>query len=277
MEIRGKYLIHNLEVAPTEGYKLVQQPGELTLYEVFRIIDRVPLFLEDHLSRFDHSAQLAGVTLPFPIDQVRRSVFKLIRINRFRNANIKLIACYAAGQSSSFTAYFVEHQYPTPAMFRRGVGTITLRAVRCNPNAKIFNTPLRAETNELKSRLNIYEVLLVDDNNRVTEGSRSNFFAISGKQVVTPPLCEVLPGVTRKHVLEACANLGLTIVEKSIKVPELRAFDAVFLTGTSRKILPIKKIDNITFTVDNPAMRSLMAAFAETVAVYLKQHKHERL
>lgn len=274
MEIRGKYLIHNLEVTPTEGYNLVQQPGELTLYEVFRIIDRVPLFLEDHLSRFDHSARLAGVTLPFPIDQVRLSVYELIRINRFLNANIKLIACYAAGQTPYFTAYFVEHQYPTPAMFRRGVDTITLRAVRYNPNAKIFNTPLRSETNELKSRLNIYEVLLVDEGNRVTEGSRSNFFAISRKQVFTPPLSEVLPGVTRRHVLEACAKLGLVIVEKSIRVPELSDFDAVFLTGTSRKILPIRKIDNITFAVDNIIMRNLMAAFTETVTDYLRRHKH---
>jgi len=277
MEIRGKYLIHNQEITQTESYNLVQQPGELTLYEVFRIIDRIPLFLEDHLSRFNHSAQLAGVALPYPIDQVRLSVYELIRINRFRNANIKLIACYASGQKPCFTAYFVEHQYPTSAMFKRGVDTITLRAVRYNPNAKIFNTPLRTETNELKSRLNIYEVLLVDENNRVTEGSRSNFFAIRGKQVVTPPLCEVLPGVTRKHVLEACTKLGLMVVEKSITVSELDTFDAVFITGTSRKILPVKKIDNIVFKVDNPMMRNLMAAFAELVHDYLLQHKRNKL
>lgn len=274
MEIRGKYLIHNQEITPVDYFILAQQPDELTLYEVFRIIDRVPLFLEDHLSRFNQSAQLAAVKLPYSIDQIRLSVYELIRINRFRNANIKLIACYAAGQKPSFSAYFVEHQYPTPAMFRHGVDTITLRAVRNNPNAKIFNSPLRTETNELKSRLNIYEVLLVDENNRVTEGSRSNFFAISGKVVITTPLSEVLPGVTRRHVLETCTKLMLEVVEKSITVSELSAYDAVFLTGTSRKILPVKKIDNITFAVDNIIMRNLMAAFAETVTDYLLKHKH---
>jgi branched-chain amino acid aminotransferase len=273
MEIRGKYLIHNLEVIPVDRYNLMQQPDELTLYEVFRIIGRVPLFLEDHLERFANSAQLAGVTLPFSIEQIRQAVCRLIKINRFRNANIKLIACYPFGRNPYFTAYFVEHQYPTAGMFRLGVDTITFKAIRYNPNAKIFNTPLRTETNELKSCRDIYEVLLVDENNNVTEGSRSNFFAIRGNMVFTPPLCEVLPGVTRKHVLEACSILGFDVIEKSITVAELGNFAAVFLTGTSRKILPIRKINNIRFAVDNPVMRNLMAAFAEIVKIYLQQYK----
>lgn len=273
MEIRGKYLIHNQEVTPAESYNLVQQPDELTLYEVFRIIDRVPLFLEDHLNRFNQSAQLAGVTLPYSKDQIRLAVYKLIRINRLRNANIKLIACYHSGNEPYFVAYFVEHQYPTANMFRHGVNTVTLRAVRNNPNAKIFNTDLRNETNELKSRLGIYEVLLVDGNGNVTEGSRSNFFGIQGTQIITPPLNEVLPGVTRSHVIEACVNLGYKVLEKSISVNELGSLEAVFLTGTSRKILPIRKIDNMAFKVNHLMIRNLMTEFAGIVTNYLQLHK----
>lgn len=272
MEIRGKYFILNAKQEPAEAFQLLPAEEGQTLYEVFRIIDGVPLFVEDHISRFENSALLAGLVLPFPKEEIRRHVTNLIHANRFRNANIKLIACYPPGKPAWYAAYFVEHQYPKPSEFRLGVDTITLRAVRQNPNAKIFHTALREETNELKTRLNLYEVLLVDNNGNVTEGSRSNFFCIRDNQVITPPVHEVLPGVTRKYVLQACQNLEFPVTETSIPVSSLPSMDALFLTGTSRRILPIRKADNLSFSVSHPMMRALMEEFGRIVDDYLSRH-----
>lgn len=273
MEIRGNYFIVNTQRESADTFPRYCNSQGTTLYEVFRIIDRIPLFVEDHIRRFANSAFLAGVKLPVTLQEIYNSVLELIRSNRFRNANIKLIACYPPGEPSFFVAYFVEHQYPTPAMFGRGVDTITLKAIRNNPNAKIFNTTLRTQTNELKNKLKIYEVLLVDEEGNITEGSRSNFFGIRDGQIITPPQHEVLPGITRKHVLEACNNLQYKVTETSIPVSELTTFESVFLTGTSRKILPIRKIDDLSFAVSHPMMRTLMTEFTGIVTNYLILHK----
>lgn len=273
MEIRGKHFIVNTRREDTAEFIKYCKCDGLTLYEVFRIIEKKPLFLEDHIRRFAHSASLAGVELPINQHEIKATVFELIRTNRFRNANIKLIACYPRDAQPYFCAYFVEHQYPTPAMFKNGVETVTLSAIRVNPNAKIFNTALRNETNEIKSRLKIYEVLLVDEKGNITEGSRSNFFAIRNGEVITPPLQDVLPGVTRMHVIEACGRLGYSVNETNISPGDAALCDAVFITGTSRKILPIRKIDELTFRVDNPVMRALMDEFTVIVRQYLQMQQ----
>lgn len=272
MEIRGKYFILNGKQEPAEVFQQLSAIEGPTLYEVFRIINGIPLFVEDHILRFENSAGLAGLVLPYTRDDIFRHVTILIRANRFRNANIKLIACYPSGKPPCYAAYFVEHQYPKPSEFRLGVDTITLRAVRQNPNAKIFHTALREETNKLKRNLNVYEVLLVDNNGNITEGSRSNFFCIRGNQVITPPVHEVLPGVTRKYVLQACHNLKCPVSETSVPAGDLPSMEALFLTGTSRKILPIRKVDGGSFSVSHPMMRALMEEFGRIVDDYLSRH-----
>jgi branched-chain amino acid aminotransferase len=275
MEIKGLFLIDNENVLPVENFREVEQPGSVIIYEVFRMVKRIPLFIEDHLDRFHNSALLAGVELPLTKNRISELVNKLIRLNSFETGNIKLTAVYPpanTGCKPQFNAFFIEHQYPDESQFELGVDTSTLMAVRQDPNAKIFDQDLREETDRLKEEKTVYEVLLVDEQGCITEGSRSNVFFISGTDVLTPPVKDVLPGITRKHVLEACASLGLNVSETKITFADLPGMNAAFLTGTSRKVLPVKRIDKIDFAVSNTALRSIMKEFDRLVEEYLQKH-----
>ena len=82
----------------------------------------------------------------------------------------------------------------------------------------------------------VYEVLLVNRESKVTEGSRSNLFFIREGVVRTAPDSEVLPGITRQKVLELISEEGFRLDIRSLALEELPSAEAAFLTGTSPKV-----------------------------------------
>jgi branched-chain amino acid aminotransferase len=169
--------------------------------------------------------------------------------------------------------YFTPHQYPTPEQFAQGVKVKLLGAERQNPNAKVMDILLRAETDQLKQLDDVYEILLVDHNGFITEGSRSNVFFIRGSEVITPPLEVVLPGITRKKIIRLCQQHEIKILEQPVHQHSLAEFDSLFISGTSRKVLPVKQVDSRAFRVDNPLMRKISELFNQLTQEYLDQHR----
>ena len=275
MEILGKYLVYKDVLLPVHGFSMPEVPGTISLYEVLRIINRIPLFIEDHLERFENSASLAGCKLPYSREKLSGLIIELIRNNPFEDANILLNVTFNPEDlvnSVVFLSCFVEHHYPTEEQYQYGVDTITLAAVRHNPNAKLFDKNLRGHANQLREDFGVNEVLLVDGEDCITEGSRSNIFFIKGNQVITPPQQFVLPGITRKYIIETCSGLGYNISEQRTQVSELGGFDAAFITGTSPKALPVRRIDAFTYRVDDPVMRSIMRGFDVLIRSYLENY-----
>jgi branched-chain amino acid aminotransferase len=209
-------------------------------------------------------------------DQIKKEVLLLISRNSFSDANIKLIASFTQGEGNSesqFCGYFIEHQYPSVQEFADGVAVITYQAIRQNPNAKVINMSLRQTTNEMKSSIGVYEVLLVDNEGNITEGSRSNVFFIRRGQFFTPSVTDVLPGITRKYVMEAIRNLGLPISECKVSLKDAECMQTVFITGTSRKILPVNRMNLRNFRVDNPYLSAVMAEFNRIVTTTLESFR----
>ncbi len=272
----GKHIILDGKLIDNQDTDLILQATGFTVYEVFRIIKRVPLFIDDHIDRFENSTMLTGYRLPYTKAQIKNNIYQLIDSNLFEDANIKLILNFpdkTSQEGSVFGAYFIEHQYPSKQDFEFGVTTFTLATIRQNPNAKIVNQSLRESTNQLKERLGIYEVLLIDSSHCITEGSRSNVFFIRQGHFYTPPLGAVLPGVTRKYVLQAINKLKFPFTEQPMPMDKLPDIESVFITGTSRKALPVNRIDDIPFDVGNQFMREIMHEFDRIVENYLYDHQ----
>jgi len=105
---------------------------------------------------------------------------------------------------------------------------------------------------------------LVDRNGNLTEGSKSNIFMIKGNEVYTAPLENVLPGVTRGVIIEILKDLHVDFQEKSINESEIKELDALFISGTSPKVLPINKVDNIEFqSSENEMVNRIMEVLKE--------------
>ena len=96
---------------------------------------------------------------------------------------------------------------------------------------------------EAKSR-GFEQALMLNKFGRISESTGANVILFRENQIVTPDINEgILPGITRKLILDFSASLGFSFFERSVNINELSNFEGIFLCGTSAEILPIKSID----------------------------------
>jgi branched-chain amino acid aminotransferase len=261
-----KYFVFNNEIRPNEVFIPAENEGGI--YEVLRVVKGIPLFLEDHLERFYNSAQLAGKTIRFSENQIKEFLKILIKKNECNEGNV-LISC-----KTNLKAFFVVHNYPTDNMYNEGVSCGILKAERENPNAKVFQTTVRQQADKMLADNGFYEVLLVDHLGKITEGSRSNMFFVKGKSLITAPADKVLLGITRQKTVHLAKKLNIHVNEREIDLEEVDSFEAAFVTGTSPKILPIKKINQISFNSHNEIVRQLMKSYDNLIEHYMRSLPH---
>lgn len=258
-----KYFVFNDRLQPVSTF--IPSENEGGIYEVLRVVNGMPLFLEEHLQRFQHSAELAGKEIRYSCAQLEVFLNQLIARNEVKEGNI-LISC-----KTNLKAFFIAHNYPTRLHYQKGIRCGLLRAERMNPNAKVFQTEVRKQANRLMEAKGFFEVLLVDHENRITEGSRSNVFFIKGNKIITSPGKQVLLGITRQKAIACAGHLNYVVNETEIELDGLTDFDAAFISGTSPKILPIKELDEHFFNTENSVLRNLMREYDRMIEENLKK------
>lgn len=258
---------YSLNGTITDSQQFIASENEGGVYEVIRVLEGIPLFLEDHLDRMYQSAILAGKIIPFSKEKIIEILAELIKVNDVKEGNV-LLSC-----KINLKAFFISHNYPSADMYKDGVVCGLLHAERMNPNAKVFQTKVRELANQLISEKGFYEVLLVDQHNSVTEGSRSNVFFVKGSNLITPPAGQVLMGVTRQKTLQCAALIGINRKEEKVDLSGLHDFDTLFITGTSPRILPVRQVEDYRFDPKNPIVRQLMESYDSMINDYVKAMK----
>jgi branched-chain amino acid aminotransferase len=236
-----------------------------SVYEVLRIVNGKCLFLDDHLKRLTDSVNLSGFVYNINIENLTSDIGELIVKNNRSNGNIKIVLNFELPENSpSLFVYFIPHYYPSVNQYLMGVDVDLKKFVRNDPNVKkIISYGTRSNSDS------IYESLLVDENDRITEGSKSNIFFIAGHEIITAPDDMVLKGITRQKVITVIKGMNLTIKYEALSINELKNIDAVFLTGTSPKVLPVKSIGNFTYNAQNEIMKKIMHNYNTLVNSYL--------
>jgi len=114
-------------------------------------------------------------------------------------------------------------------------------------------------------RLGAVEALYVDAEGRVSEGTTSNLFVIR-EGILSTPVVGALPGITRRIVM-ALAKESLTPEERDIYYDELSTVEEMFITSTSKEIMPVVQVDGLTIGNGRPGhhTRWLMRKFRELV------------
>lgn len=268
-ELTAKYYIHNGQYKETGQISRDIEIEGKCIYEVIRVAKKVPLFLERHLWRLENSSKLGKIKFNYTDKEIKSFIDGLIKANDAVNENIKLIF----NGNGEFLIYVVKHSYPSEKDYKEGVSTILYHGERNNPNAKIINMDMRDRVDKLLSEHNAYEAILVDNNGFITEGSKSNIFLVKDKKVYTSPLTEVLPGITRQVILELCGKNNIDISESKISYKDIGQYDALFITGTSPKVLPIKIVDDVEFTsYSNNVVLGVMKAYNNTIDEYINNY-----
>jgi branched-chain amino acid aminotransferase len=243
-----------------------------TVYEVIRIINGIPLFVEDHFDRLQNSLKSHGYEINLGLEDFIAKIGELIQHNRCLQGNIKFVYL-SLGNISKWAYFFIPYHYPSELEYQLGVSTDLLRVERKSPNSKIIQKSVREMADQLIADQNLYEVLLVNRKDQITEGSRSNVFFVKDGVFYTAPASKVLVGITRQKVLECLRDLGFEVVEKSVSVKEIDQYDAMFLTGTSPKVLPVKSIGNLNYSNRLNCIKSLMNCYDNRIAQYIRSRK----
>jgi branched-chain amino acid aminotransferase len=230
-------------------------------YEVVRVRDQKIYFLEDHLLRLEKS--LDGSAYTYPGDEMILDSLKMVLTNNsISEGNLRICLQCGKDPSPALLCYFVPHLYPETHMYLEGVDLLSYPHERMNPGIKKWDDAFRKAVWQFIRERKVYEVLLRNRDGLITEGSRSNvFFLDRHDRLLTPPVKEVLPGITRHHVIKIAQKLGLEIKEECIAQDQLSNFSSCFITGTSPKVLPVRKLDHHIFSPDHPVMHHLMKEY----------------
>jgi len=222
------------------------------VFEFFEIINGKPFYLKEHLKRFLNSAKILKIEHSFSIKDLEKLVFKTLKKNKnFKNGFVRMVLTGGDSKDSLFSEksnlyLFLEERKKLPQIFyQKGVKLITKVFSRVLPKAKTLCYAESILNLKEAKKKGAIEVLICNEKGEILEGTTSNFFATIKNKVFTPPSEKILEGVTRKIVFEICKKLKIEIEERKIFKKEIKNFDEAFISSTSRKILPVTKIDKI--------------------------------
>ncbi len=272
-------MIANGKLLECSNFDFNSVPENLSVYEVIHLIDGVPLFLEDHLGRLMTSIQLINRKPDISFLGIANEIYQVSEQNKFSNGNVKVVCNFLPKKNAPdlILIFFVPHQYPEKEKYLEGFKLQSLVMERPNPNAKVINATLTQEVFDLKAQNDVDEILLVNHNNIITEGSKSNIFFVREDEILTAGRELVLAGITRDKVIEICKHNGIVCKETKIHFEELSKMSGAFITGTSPKIMPVNRINQIQFQIQLPLIIKIKKLYDEMISNYLKDYKRKEI
>ena len=224
------------------------------VYEVIPVYGGHLLRLTKHLQRLQNSLDGIRLKNPLSMTEWRDMLQHLVRRNEGVDQSVYL-------QVTRGVAPKRDHRFPAdviPTVFamsnplapvsrdalHAGTTAITLDDIRwrvCNVKATalLANTLLRQQASDRDAG----EAILLRDG-LVTEGSASNVFIVTDDMIITPPTSPLLlPGITRDLVLELARAHDIVKAERNISERELRQADEIWITSSTREIVPVLKLD----------------------------------
>jgi branched-chain amino acid aminotransferase len=261
--MQTEYFSHNGQVRPINVAIIplgnIEYSYGFGVYETIRVLHGIIYFLQEHLIRLFESAAMIGLEHEFGVGGIEDHIHVLLTANKLEDCNIKmlLIGGRTAKQSNLYILT-LNPLYPDRKLYRDGAHLVTYNYERFLPHAKTLNMLPSYLAYKQASKAGAYDALLIDRSNCITEGSRTNFFALKSRTIISPPESKILLGVMRSVVLQVAKSLQISIVERDIALDELAFFDAAFLTSTSSKVMPIRSIDDSILPAMPEILRSLM-------------------
>jgi branched-chain amino acid aminotransferase len=273
-ECFGRYFILNGKLRPAGLFDMSFVYKGDSIYEVLRMVNGSPLFFRDHMERLASSAKLQRKELLADAAALKKDILKLTASDKKKESNLKIVFNYKNG-SANYLVYYIEPNYPTDEQYRKGVKGILFFGRRKDPESKVIDQELRSSINDTLVKAMAYEALLVNENNLITEGSRSNIFFLKNEILVTAPDSLILSGITRKYILEICREKGIKVEFSCVGADNYSGYESVFMTGTSPMVLPFFCIDDKVFDVRPPLIGNLRRLYILKAEKSVSLFRHE--
>ncbi|MFH1696400.1 MAG: aminotransferase class IV [Candidatus Diapherotrites archaeon] len=234
--------------------------------------------IDDYLDRLFGSCELIELRIPRTKEQIISWTEECFRRSELQEARIRIQVTRGTGAPEvaqplegepTIAIFAVPLPEYKPELYEKGAEVINVRIERFLPRSKNLAF-LPSVLADIRAReKNAFEPLLIDRQDFATEGKTSNLFIVKDGELITPKE-NILEGVTRKVVLELAEKEGIRTELRAVKMAELFTADEVFITGTTKAIVPVVKIDGKTIASGTPGetTKHLMRKFGEYVGNY---------
>ena len=253
------------------------------VYETLRTYARAPFLFDRHTRRLRQSAALMSLPVPFDdaalLADIRRTMAAHAGLDE---AYIRVLLTRGVGELSynptacpEPTTVIIVKPFPAPPArtFSDGI-RVSLVSVRrnhplaLNPMIKSNNLLNNALAMQEALKSGADEALMRNQAGDLVECSQSNFFVVRKDGIATPPLSAgLLPGITREFVMELADELGIPAREERLTPDDLRQADEAFITGTTREVTPVVRVDDLSIGqgTPGPITQRLLAQFRARV------------
>lgn len=235
------------------------------VYEVIPIFNGHFFRPHQHLHRLQKS--LDAIQLSYDVDETKfMAMFQELLAHNKQNGEHQFIYIQITrGKAPVREHIFPEHPAPTlfaqctplpkpnPAKMENGGKAMTTEDIRWHwcfikTIALLPNVLLAQRAKEL----GLDEAIWVRDG-MAMEGTSSNLFIVKDDLLITPPLSEyILGGITRDLILELAKQNNIPYQEQPIPKAQLFTADEVWMTGSTKEVLPITEIEGKTIGSGKP-------------------------
>jgi len=251
-------------------------------FDFLRVVDGVPLFVDDHLARLERTAELLGLVPRPSTETIAGHVGDVIAANGHGTFGLQLFLTggdpldgFHPGTPRTLVLVVDLPAYPD-AYYRDGVTLLPYRFERDLPEAKTTNyfTAVRhARELEAAGAADV----LYHDGRRVLETTRCNLFVATEEGTLLTPARGVLEGITRMHMLRALEG-EIAVDVRDVGLDELKRAPEAFLTSTTKGVMPVVRVGDDTVGAGRPGSvtRRAAAAFERHRAAWLASHARGR-
>ena len=233
-----KATLHVSDLSVQRGYGV---------FDFFRTVNHVPLFIDQHLERLNHSASVLGLQLPYSNEELKKIIRELIGKNDLSTSGIRITVTggYAADTYTISTPNIIITQAPLimDEGFdeNKGIHLITEEYVRELPTVKSINYLMGVYLQQRVKNAGAGDVLYVK-NRCISELPRSNVFVVTADNKLITPNKYVLNGITRKYILQLASSI-MEVGEQEATLNDVLNAKEVFVSSTTKRLLPVFSVN----------------------------------
>lgn len=252
------------------------------VFEGIRVYGGKIFRLAEHLDRLYDSAQAIWLTIPMSKEEMAQVTEEAVRRSGITEAYIRHIVSRGVGDLG-----LDPRKCPRPSViiivdtiklwpeevYETGLKVVTAgtpipQRESLSPRVKSLNylPHILAKIEGVQAGAD--EVLMLDSQGHVAEGSGQNIFVVKRKRITTPPVyAGILKGVTRDVVIDLARAAGYELQETMINRYDVYTADEAFFTGTASEVVAIRQVDGrlIGAGKSGPVTRDLRARFQTLV------------
>lgn len=222
------------------------------IFDFLRVSRNIPLFMDDHLDRFFHSASGMGLTLTHSREEIKEIIKQLIDENDLPDSGVRILL---TGGESPDGYQIVEPiltiiqqliKSPADEINKPGIHLLTYPFQRQLPEVKTTDYLMAIWLQPWLKERGGDDILYCHDG-IVLECPRSNFFMVTNDGILVTPFRNMLKGITRKKVLELAKEMGIPVEERDISLADLMESKEAFITSSTKRLIPVRQIDEKMF------------------------------